>query len=299
MESTWNIWTNSGITSRWRDADSYGTDGNSYSTSARRACTWNSSSQQQRRRRCGGQDGDGDLRPLLHEFCENESDWHSRPFFKHSQSAYSKAAERGRQIDRYWPDHHYTEVTGTQERHQRDDGIVEKTCHFRGHVHHYCEHRPGDSRNLPGIRAPKCTRWVKPTAKYVDECLDIVQRQYAMQWWHLWRNRRVWICTMRRQRVIKFNTHCSSTSPEWDQIWCSRHNACHANLRRQHLRIWHVPRKCWDIWKEHAYGSRFPVFSRLPSPVTAAFIAESLFDHTVFSSIMFLYAKMFSAYIHD
>ena len=26
---------------------------------------------------------------------------------------YSKAAERGRQIDRYWPDHYYTEVTST------------------------------------------------------------------------------------------------------------------------------------------------------------------------------------------
>ena len=62
-------------------------------------------------------------------------------------------------IDRYWPDHHYTEVTGTQERHQRNDGIVETTCHFRGQVHHYCEHHLGDSCNLPGIRVPKCTRW--------------------------------------------------------------------------------------------------------------------------------------------
>ena len=38
------------------------------------------SSQQQRRRRCGGQDEDGDLRPILHESCENEGDWQSRPF---------------------------------------------------------------------------------------------------------------------------------------------------------------------------------------------------------------------------
>ena len=36
---------------------------------------------------------------------------------------------------------------------------VETMCHFRGQVHHYCEHRPGDSRNLPGTRVPKCTRW--------------------------------------------------------------------------------------------------------------------------------------------
>ena len=79
---------------------------------------------------------------------------------KHSRSTYSKAAERGRQIGRYWPDHHCTEVTGTQERHQRNDGIVVKTCHFRGQVHHCCEHRLGDSCNLPGIRVPKCTRWL-------------------------------------------------------------------------------------------------------------------------------------------
>ena len=52
-----------------------------------------------------------------------------------------------------------TEVTGTQERHQRNDGIVETICHFRGQVHHYGEHRLGDSCNLPGIRVPKCTRW--------------------------------------------------------------------------------------------------------------------------------------------
>ena len=78
------------------------------------------------------------------------------------------------------------------------------------------------------------------------------------QWWRLWRNRRVWICMMRRQRVIKFNTHCSeqlsencSTLLEWDQIWCSRQNVCHTNLCHLHLQIWHVPRKCWDIWKEH------------------------------------------------
>ena len=77
--------------------------------------TRDASSEQQRRRRCGGQDGDDDLRPILLGSCENEGDWQSRSFFKHSRRAYSKAAERGRQIDRYWPDHHYTEVTGTQE----------------------------------------------------------------------------------------------------------------------------------------------------------------------------------------
>ena len=46
-----------------------------------------------------------------------------------------------------------------QERHQRDDGIVETTCHFRGQIHHNSEHHLGDSCNVPGIRVPKCTRW--------------------------------------------------------------------------------------------------------------------------------------------
>ena len=27
-------------------------------------------------------------------------------------------------------------------------------------------------------------------------------------------------------------------------------NVCHTNLCHLHLQIWHVPRKCWDIWKE-------------------------------------------------
>ena len=35
----------------------------------------------------------GDLRPILRESCENESDWESRPLHKHSRSTYSKAAE--------------------------------------------------------------------------------------------------------------------------------------------------------------------------------------------------------------
>ena len=141
MESTWNdrssrdeveflrgngfrnTWTNSGTTSRRGNADSNGIDGNSHSTStctsAWRIHTWNSSSQQQRRRRCGGQDEDGDLWLILRRSYENEGDWQGRPLHKHSWSTYSKAAEQGRQIDRYWSDHHHTEVTGTQERHQR------------------------------------------------------------------------------------------------------------------------------------------------------------------------------------
>ena len=37
-----------------------------------------------------------------------------------------------------------------KKRYLRDDGIVEALCHFQGRVHHYCEHRPGDSCNLIG-----------------------------------------------------------------------------------------------------------------------------------------------------
>ena len=48
----------------------------------------------------------------------------SRPLHKYSWSTCSRPAERGRQIDPFWPDHHCTETTGTQERHLRDGGIV-------------------------------------------------------------------------------------------------------------------------------------------------------------------------------
>ena len=103
-------------------------DGNSHSTStctsASRTRTRDASSQQQRRRRCGGQKGDDDLRPILLGSCENESDWQSRQLQKHSWSTCFIPAERGRQIDRYWPDHHCTETTSTQERHPCDDGIT-------------------------------------------------------------------------------------------------------------------------------------------------------------------------------
>ena len=51
---------------------------------------------------------DGDLRPILHGSCENEGDWEGRSVHKHSRSTYSRPAERGRQIDRYWPEHHWT-----------------------------------------------------------------------------------------------------------------------------------------------------------------------------------------------
>ena len=73
--------------------------------------------------------------PSCTDFCENEGDCQGRPLHKHSWSTCSRLAERGRQIDRFWPDHHCTETTGTQERHLRDDGAVGKTCHFRGQVH--------------------------------------------------------------------------------------------------------------------------------------------------------------------
>ena len=115
--------------------------------------------------------------------------------------------ERGRQIDRHWPDHHYTEVASTQERHQRDDGIVVKTGHFREQVHHYCEHRPGDRCNLSGDSSTEAYTndgdrrgfTVKPTAKYVDECLDIVQLQ----------NEKAVMTPLTEQKSLNlFNIHC-------------------------------------------------------------------------------------------
>ena len=117
--------------------------------------------------------------------------------------------------------------------------------------------------NFPGIRVPKCTRW-RPkrihieTDKNVDECLDIVQLQYA----------KAVITPLTEQKSLNLHdemTACDQvqhslfravfgklhTLLEWDQIWCLRQNACHKNLRHQHLQIWHVPRKCWDTWEEH------------------------------------------------
>ena len=162
---------------------------NSHSTStcnsARRIRTRNSNSQQQRRRRRGGQDEDGDLWLILRRSCENESDWQGRPLHKHTRSTYSRPAERGRQIDRYGPDDHCTETTGTRERHLRDDGIVEhratsedsyitfvSTVTVTAVTYLGFECRSVHDGERRGIT-------VKLTAKYVDECLDIVQLQNA------------------------------------------------------------------------------------------------------------------------
>ena len=128
-------------------------------TSAGRAHTRDTSSQEPRRRRCGGHDGDGDLRPIQRGSCENEGDWQSRPLHNiHEAPIPELLNEDGKLIDN-WPDHHSTLVTSTQERHLCDDGIAGASCHFQRQVHHYCEHRLGDSCNLLGIRVPKCTRW--------------------------------------------------------------------------------------------------------------------------------------------
>ena len=56
---------------------------------------------------------------------------------------------------------------------------------------------------------------VKPTAKYVDECLDIVQLQYAKAvMTPLTEQKSLNLHDERRQRVIKFNTHCSEQLSE-------------------------------------------------------------------------------------
>ena len=50
-------------------------------------------------------------------------------------STYSIPAERGRQIDRHWPDHHYRDNAGMQERHLRDDGVVGGIVSKDGYTH--------------------------------------------------------------------------------------------------------------------------------------------------------------------
>ena len=137
-------------------------------------------------------------------------------------------------------------------------------CHFQGQVHHYREHRHSDKCNLPGIRVPKCTRWrsqrihnetycqvrgrmlghcSNAECKGSDDAFDGTEELESARW---------------DDSAIMFNLHCSelllenySIWPEWDRIWCLRQNACHTNVHHQHLQIWHVPRKYWDIWKEH------------------------------------------------
>ena len=60
--------------------------------------------------------------------------------YTHSWNTCSRPAERGLQIDRYWPDHQCTDTTGMQEQHLCDDGIVGALCHFQGRVHsHLCQ----------------------------------------------------------------------------------------------------------------------------------------------------------------
>ena len=194
----WNTWTNSGTTLRRGNADSNGPR------------TRDASSQQQRRKRCGGQEEDGDLWPILCGSCENESDWQSRPLYKHSRRAYSKAAERGRQIDRYWPDHHYTEVTGTQERRVTSEDryitmvspVLVTAVTYLGFEHRMCTMATAEDSQWNLLPRTLTNAWT------------LFNCSTQKQWWRLWRNRRVWIYMMRRQRVIKFNTHCSEQLSE-------------------------------------------------------------------------------------
>ena len=124
------------------------------------AHTRDTSSQEPRRRRCGGHDGDGDLRPIQRGILRKRRRLGKVVRYTniHEAPIPELLNEDGKLIDN-WPDHHSTLVTSTQERHLCDDGIAGASCHFQRQVHHYCEHRLGDSCNLLGIRVPKCTRW--------------------------------------------------------------------------------------------------------------------------------------------
>ena len=93
---------------------------------------------------------------------------------------------------------------------------------------------------------------MKPTAKYADECLDIVQLQYA----------KAVMTPLTEPKSLNLHdetTACDQvqhslfravvgklqyiTGVRPDLMFTTKH-ACHTNLRHQHLQIWHVPRTC-------------------------------------------------------
>ena len=135
---------------------------------------------------CGGQDEDGDLRPILRGSCENEGDWQGRPFHEHSWSAFSRPAEPyllnkdGKLIDSF-------QIIIAQKQLERkndiygDDGVVTSKDRYitimstvaeTAVVYLGFEYRSVHDGERRGFT-------VKPAAKYVDECLDIVQLQNA------------------------------------------------------------------------------------------------------------------------
>ena len=150
----------------------------------------------------------------------------------------------------------YSRITSTQ---------LVKTCHFRGQVHHYCKHRPGDSCNLPGIRVRKCTRWwpqrihsetyCQVRWRMLGHCSTAVRKssddacdgteKFESVWWDnsVWsRSTLIVQCSCRKTAVHYWSETRFDVRDKMLVI---------QTLRHQHLQIWHVPRKCWDIWKEH------------------------------------------------
>ena len=136
-------------------------------------------------------------------------------------------------------------------------------CHFRIQVHHFLKHRLSDSCNSHGIRVPTCTRCWAQRIHSETYC-----RVRGRMFGHCsLQNAKVVVTPFKEQKSLNLQdetTACGqgqhslfiavvgnvSTLPVWDQIWCLRQNACHTNLRHQHLQIWNVPRKFWDIWEE-------------------------------------------------
>ena len=110
------------------------------------------------------------------------------------------------------------------------------------------------SCGLPGIRVPMCTRrW---TQRIHSETYRRVHGRMPghcrtqRQWWRLWRNRRAWIYQVQRslfRAVVGKLQYITGVRP--DLMFVT--NACHTKLHHRHLQTWHVPRKRWDIWKEH------------------------------------------------
>ena len=123
--------------------------------------------------------------------------------------------------------------------------------------------QPARTCDVLGIRVPKCTRWWTPrihsetycqvrgrmlghcsTAerKDNDDTFDGKEEHEPAR-----RDDSLWPSST---HIVQSGGWATSVHNQ-SETWCSWQNACHTNLRHQHWQIWHVPRKRWDIWKEH------------------------------------------------
>ena len=182
-DQLWNrveIWECRQVRHRWKFLQYL----HSTCTSARKTRIRDASSQQQRRRRCGGQNEDGDLQPILHESCENNEVVHYTN--THETSIQELLNEDGKSIDTGQiiitqklqvckNDINATMVSWRQLVNSVDKYItIVSTILVTAVTYLRLEYRSvhdGDRRGFT----------VEPTAKYVDECMVIVQLQHAKE----------------------------------------------------------------------------------------------------------------------